>query len=157
MLTQERLKELLDYDPDTGAFTWKVNRTAGIKVGDIAGTNNQGYIMIRVDGKKYSAHRLAWLYVYGCWPTNEIDHINRVRGDNRSCNLREVTKQENGWNQSMYKSNKSGFTGVHWSQKESCWVAQIQKRGSKMTLGRYDTPEEANAAYVRAKAEYHKF
>jgi len=111
-LTVERLKKFLEYSSDSGVFTRRV-ATGGSKVGDIAGTKHRtGYIHIRVDGKKYSAHRLVWLYKYGVFPSRDIDHINHVRDDNRLSNLREVSKQENMQNSSKYSTNTSGVVGV---------------------------------------------
>ena len=83
-LTAERLREVLDYDPDTGVFTRKVRTASSVKVGDVAGSlNGKGYIRIRVDGRLYFAHRLAWLYVHGEWPVDQVDHINGIKNDNR--------------------------------------------------------------------------
>lgn len=158
MLTQERLKELLDYDPETGVFTWKVYRGGRIKKGENAGWfNDEKYKHIKIDGKQYKAHRLAWLYVYGQLPVKDIDHINRDRADNRIRNLREVSNQQNSWNQRVGKNNTSGYTGVTWYKRINKWGAYIKVNYKRIHLGFYSTPEEANAAYVRAKAEHHKF
>ena len=92
MITQEELKELLDYNPETGLFTWNVYNN--IKNKTTAGTFNDGYIQIKIKQKIYQAHRLAWLYVYGEWPKGQIDHINGIRDDNRIENLRDVTNRE---------------------------------------------------------------
>lgn len=157
MLTQERLKELLDYDPDTGVFVWRVSR-GGINKDTQAGSKlSNGYIYISISKRRYYTHRLAWLYVHGCWPTNQIDHINRVRDDNRICNLREATPSENQWNGGKYKNNTSGLLGVQCIKSSGKWKAQITIHGIVKNLGHFNTPEEANAAYVRAKAEHHKF
>jgi hypothetical protein len=95
-LTQQRLHELLHYDPSTGAFTWRVAPNRRIIAGSVAGvTETNGYRRIRIDGRQYGAHRLAWLYMHGEFPPNDIDHINRTRDDNRSTNLRAVTRKEN--------------------------------------------------------------
>ena len=159
MLTQERLKELLDYDPETGVFTWKsIVFGSHMKVGSVAGSMySNGYLRIKINGKDYRAHRLAWLYMYGCWPTNQIDHINRVRDDNRIANLREATNKENQWNRGKQKSSTSGFTGVSWHKKSGKWQSRIAVNKKVIQLGVFNTPEEAHAAYVRAKAEHHKF
>lgn len=113
MLTQAKLKELLEYDPISGVFRRKIN-IGGAKIGDIAGTDNgDGYMKIRVAGKSYKAHRLAWLYVMGRWPKNDIDHINGVRCDNRIINLREATRAENKQNTRKANSNnRTGLLGV---------------------------------------------
>ena len=83
-LTQERLKELLHYDPETGYFTWKISPNNAVKVGSVAGTSMNNYIRIIIDHKAYLAHRLAFLYMEGYFPEHEVDHINRIRDDNRS-------------------------------------------------------------------------
>ncbi len=107
MLTAERLRELLTYDPETGHFRWVF--TKGCRAGgQIAGTvRRDGYLCIAVDGRKHKAHRLAWFYMHGRWPHPEIDHINRSKLDNRLCNLREATRVENNANRgvSRYQPN----------------------------------------------------
>lgn len=158
MLTQERLKELLDYDPETGVFVRKKNVRGGFSIGDIAGTiNDNGYRIINIDGKRYRAHRLAWLYVYGVHPSAYLDHINRDRSDNRINNLREVNKQQNSWNHGGNIANTSGFTGVSWHKKSNKWRAAIRVNYVQRALGYFDTKEEAHAAYVQAKVEHHNF
>lgn len=153
MLTQERVKELLDYYPATGVFVWKVNKNRA-KAGSTAGSPySTGYVYIQIDGKKYKAHRLAWLYVYGCWPDKEIDHINRNRSDNRLGNLRDTDK--NSWNTGDYKNNTSGYQGVSWHKHAKKWLAQIKVYGKQKHLGLFDTIEAANAAYIAAKEEHH--
>ncbi|MCK9994454.1 MAG: hypothetical protein Dbin4_02974, partial [Alphaproteobacteria bacterium] len=98
-LTQSRLKELLHYDPDTGVFTRRVQTSSNARVGDVAGClHPEGYRHIQIDGKRYAAHRLAWLYMTGEWPTNQLDHLNGVRDDNRWGNLREATHGQNQQN-----------------------------------------------------------
>ena len=125
IITQSNLKKILHYNPDDGFFTWKININK-VKVGDLAGyTNKRNYIRIRAEGRRYMAHRLAWLYMKGEWPRNEIDHIDHVRSNNKWNNLREATHQENSKNQKLHKTNTSGFTGVCWDKGRSEWIAQI--------------------------------
>jgi len=113
-LTYDRLKEVLFYDQNTGIFLWKYSKQSRF-VGEIAGSkNNKGYRSISIDGVLYKEHRLAWFYVYGKWPENEIDHINRIKIDNKISNLREVTKSQNRQNINVKKNNKSGCRGVSW-------------------------------------------
>ncbi|MFZ2541849.1 MAG: HNH endonuclease [Gallionella sp.] len=148
MLTQTRLKQLLDYNPETGVFTRRVVISNRTKVGDVAGTlNAKGYIIIRVDGKQYLAHRLAWLCAQGEFPPNEIDHINGIKTDNRICNLRAATRSENAMNQNMNARNTSGFKGVSWSKLRQKWYAHCQVNGKKHYLGCFDTAEKASAIY----------
>ena len=157
MLTQARLKELLNYDSLSGVFTWA--RPQGcMAIGSMAGTKDRnGYIQIMIDKKRYLAHRLAWLYVCGEFPDKEIDHINRNPSDNCICNLRTATRLENQQNHSVRKDNKSGIVGVSWHKASGKWRAQIRFFGRKIDLGIFPTAEEACAARAEAKAKYHTF
>lgn len=158
MITQERLKELLDYDPGTGVFTWRIDRTGTAKAGSVAGSlDADGYPQIKVDNRLYKAHRLAWLYIYGELPPHQIDHINRVRTDNRICNLRTATNAENLQNQRKRRNNTSGVIGVSWRKGLSKWQARIMFNGRCIHLGYYKTIEEAAAARAAAKAKLHTF
>lgn len=156
-LTQERLKALVHYDPDNGFFTWNMKRRR-CRPGDMAGCRmKHGYICIRIDDILYTAHRLAWFYMTGQWPADQIDHINGVRHDNRFANLREATNLENTQNcvGTLRRSNKSGYTGVRKDRDK--WVAEIKTNYKGKYLGRFDTAEEAYAAYLKAKHELHPF
>jgi hypothetical protein len=126
MLNQKTLKKYLDYDPETGIFKWKIART-GIKIGDVVGHLHKttGYVYIRLLGKRYSGHRLAWLYVHGKFPDNQIDHINRVKNDNRIDNLRDVTQSVNARNRDLLSTNTSGHTGVKWNKKQQAWKVTV--------------------------------
>ena len=150
MLTQSRLKELFCYDISTGNFIRRIDRQC-VKAGSIAGTkNDRGYIKIMVDRKNYSAHRLAWIYVYGEIPTGfEIDHINRNTSDNRIVNLRLATHQQNAENVKLHAKNKSGYKGVSWWEPTQKWKAQIGHKNQKYHIGLYETKEEAKAAYEK--------
>lgn len=151
-LTQDRLKELLHYDPGTGVFVWRVNRTWSVRAGDVAGKkHHSGYWNLFVDGKWLMAHRAAWLYSYGTWPTADIDHINRIRDDNRLCNLREANRAENCQNQPVRRNNRSGVTGVLWHKAANKWVAQISINRKLKHLGVFDTKDEAIAARKAAE------
>lgn len=156
MLTQERLKEVLNYDADTGVFTWAIKRTNSVYIGKVAGSPQIGYISIRIDNKLYLAHRLAWLYVYGYFPKNHTDHINNIRDDNRICNLREATAAENLQNYpATRKNSKTGMIGV--SKKRKKYRARLMLNRKEIYLGVFDTPEEAQAAYISAKEKLHPF
>lgn len=112
-LTQKRVKELLDYDPETGLLTWKVNRRGSAKAGDVIKTvDGAGYIQLSVDSKRYLAHRVIWLWNYGYFPENQVDHINRIKTDNRLCNLREVSRSCNLQNTNLSMRNSTGVKGV---------------------------------------------
>lgn len=149
-LTAERLRELLHYEPETGIFRGRVT-SGGRLAGDVAGyCSHSGYVEIRVDRRPYYAHRLAWLYVYGIWPSGGIDHRNQIKHDNRIDNLREATGSQNGANTGKRIDNTSGFKGVSWSKQSRRWQAHIRSHGRSKYLGLFDTPEEAHAAYVEA-------
>lgn len=156
MLTQAQVKELFDYDPETGIIRWMV-RKGSVQAGTVAGSpNDRGYIQIRIDKTTYRAHRLAWLIFYGRWPENQIDHINGIRTDNRIKNLREANAAQNAQNQRTASSdNKSGYLGV--SVFRNKWQAQIMVNGKNRYIGVYDTPEEAHEAYLAKKRELHEF
>jgi hypothetical protein len=157
MVTQQRLKELLHYDEETGKFTWMVKK-GRIKPGHLAGSvNNCGYVHICIDRKHYKASRLAWLYVYGHMPSSYVDHVNRIRTDDRISNLRLASANENSQNRKMNSKNKSGISGVSWHKRTSKWTAQIMVNGEKIYLGIFETIEDAAAARSSAKEKYHTF
>ncbi len=148
-LTAERLRELLDYDPLTGVFRWRHMRTGVPKSGMAAGTvDDQGYLRIGVDGMRFRGHRLAWLYMTGVWPTDQIDHENGVRNDNKFANLREATRGQNQMNSKSWAA--SGLKGVVSAKKR--WQAQANWGGKHRYLGSFKTAEEAHEAYCRAAA-----
>jgi hypothetical protein len=154
-ITQERLKELLRYDPDTGFFFWRKAKGGWGRPGRPAGgTNGEGYRQIGIDRRYFYAHRLVWLYVHGEFPTNCIDHINGNRSDNRLANLRSATVQENNFNVRAVRA-ASGFVGVYWDERSKKWRASIKANGSATTLGRFSTPEAAHEAYQSAKRILH--
>ena len=155
-MTQSELKELLHYDQETGIFTWLKSINAKYKVGEIAGHYANGYIVITINKNNYKAHRLAWLYVYGYMPTKQIDHINRVRDNNKISNLRLVTNQENQFNSSLRKDNTSGVKGVSWHEKSKKWLASIRVDKKKTYIGIYETLELAKNAIDLARKKYHK-
>lgn len=153
MLTHQRLLEALDYDPATGMFRHK-EKKCHIHPGDIAGSNYPDYVRIYIDGKSYKAHRLAWFYVTGSWPTRFLDHANGDKRDNSIANLREADRSENGANIPVKSHNTSGLKGVSWYARTKRWKAQIQVKGRKIFLGYHLTKEAAYAAFCAA-AEVH--
>lgn len=156
MLTQQRLHDILNYDHETGVFTWKVGNKRNTKAGDIAGNvTNGGYIRIWINGKTHAAHRLSWLYLYGAVPTQQIDHINGIKTDNRLSNLRLATHAQNQQNTKTYANNTSGFKGVTWSRWASKWVAQISIDGRQKRLGYFATAEDAYEVYCEASRRFH--
>lgn len=154
-LTLADLREQLAYDETTGVFTRKIARSRRQRVGDVAGSMyKDGYVYIRVNTKKYLAHRLAWFYVNGEWPPQWIDHANLDRGDNRICNLRACTPSQNMHNMNAPSHNKSGIKGVCYDNTNRKWLASIQVDGKPKNLGRYPTSELAAAAYEAAAKNY---
>ena len=169
-LTARMLRELLDYDRDTGIFVWKRRNIDLFKTesswktwntrfsGTVAGrVDRYGYQEIRVLGARYKSHRLAWLYHYGEWPSLEIDHINRIKNDNRIENLREVSHLHNLQNQKeAQKNNKStGILGVSFHKASEKFVANISLNGSRKYIGLFLTKQEAHKAYVKTKTDLH--
>lgn len=154
MITQSRLKEVLDYDSDSGFFIWKVSRGSG-RAGNVAGyLHTQGYIRIVIDSRLHFAHRLAFLYMTGVFPENHTDHINGITHDNRWENLRPVTASENGRNQAKPKNNTSGITGVCWNKKSGVWQSGIRVDGKASHLGLFDHIFEAAAARKSAEIKH---
>jgi hypothetical protein len=149
------LKEMLDYNKDTGIFTWKIDRSSlakkGIKAGSISSDN---YVLLTLFNKQYKAHRIAWLFVNGSMPTNHIDHINGNKQDNRIDNLRLVTHSENSKNLSIDKRNKSGKTGVCWHVLSKKWIASISIDKKLKHLGYFDNIEDAILARKNAEITY---
>jgi hypothetical protein len=147
-ITQKLLKSLLSYDPDTGVFTWLVTRPGRAKINSKAGgLTARNYYHISIFGRKYKAHRLAWLYVYGVWPDRDMDHINRNGLDNRICNLRLATHSQN------MQNRHSKHRGV--TLKEGRWRARISLNKKQVFLGYYATREDALAARKSAELIYH--
>jgi len=135
----------------TGVFTWIINRYP-VSIGQIAGCiAHDGYRIIKVDGNQYPAHRLAWLYVNGRWPTGMLDHTNGDKLDNRIGNLREATSQQNNWNKKMKATNTSGFIGV--TVRTNTYQAKIKKDGESIFIGSFKTPEDAHEAYKAKSIE----
>jgi hypothetical protein len=150
-LTAERLRELLNYDPDTGLFTHRVSRR-GVTAGKIVGSKHaKGYIVIRVDEKLYLAHRLAVLWMTGVWPKEHVDHRDLNRANNVWDNIREATNAQNMANMGVPKHNTTGFKGV--TRRGEGFVSQICINGRHKYLGQFTTPEDAHAAYVIAANE----
>jgi len=148
MITQERLKEVLHYNPDTGDLTWLKRIAVCVTVGTVlTGITDRGYGRVKIDGKTHKLHRLAWLYMHGSLPL-EIDHINGKRADNRAANLRSVSRSENQKNMSLSRHNKSGVSGVTWDKREQRFKARI---GRKLFLGTFDNLFDA--VCIRKSAE----
>lgn len=156
MITQSFLKSILNYNPDTGIFTWKIKPAQCVKIGDVAGyiDKSTGYISIGINKKLYRAHRLAWLYIHGEFPIEEIDHINHDRSDNRIDNLRAVSHKDNGKNVSKRKDNTSGHLGIYWDKRRNKWHTQIKVKNKVIYLGLFTDIIEAIAVRKKAEIKY---
>jgi hypothetical protein len=160
MLTHKRLLEVLNYDPNSGVFTWRV-RIGQSVVGTTAGSihNRYHYLYIQIDCERYRAHRLAWFYVYKVWPSEDIDHLDGNTLNNAINNLRAVSRLINMQNQRRAhrtKKSTSKFLGVSWNQERQKWVAQIKVRGTTCFLGRFKSESAAYRAYLIAKRREHE-
>lgn len=166
-LSLAEISEVLKYDPDTGSFEWKPrpremfrslhefvrwnNRYAGKPTGN---KHYSGYVHLIFLGRRFAAHRVAWLFLYGQWPEGEIDHVNGIRSDNRGTNLRDVDRSGNQRNASRRTDNTSGVVGVVWSKRASKWASRINIYGQRKNLGFFDQLEDAVAARKAAEREY---
>lgn len=156
ILNQETLKKHLQYNQETGVFTWLTDRGYPVKRGDVAGTvSSHGYIMIKFLGRFRAAHRLAWLYVYGRFPIADIDHINGIRDDNRFSNLREASRSQNIMNSKIRSNNTSGIKGVCWHKGVGKWVAVCRVKGICKHIGVFTTKEAAAFAYKEYAMKAH--
>ncbi len=160
VITQEKLMGLLRYDPGTGLFVWLVVRGRFARPGSPAGAehkakrSNSSYIRIKIDGRSYLAHRLAFLYMTGNWPVGLPDHVNMNTMDNRWMNLRESTPSQNQANRTVRKDNKTGIKGVFYIPRDKKFSSEIQVQGQQIRLGYFDTAEAAGAAYEIAATKY---
>jgi HNH endonuclease len=144
-LTVEMAKELFYFDPTIKTLRWRVTVSNGkIKAGSIAGRIQDGYWCVGIGKKRnIKVHRVVWLLYYGCWPSNDIDHINLDKSDNRIENLRDVTMSQNLMNRAKQKNNTSGFKGIHWCSDRQRWRAHIGFEKKKINLGYYKNIEDA--------------
>lgn len=145
-LTADELRSVLIYDSVSGEFSWTKYPRKGLSLrrGNHAGYLDPfGYVIIRVNRIPFKAHRLAWLWMTGAWPDNELDHINHNRSDNRWTNLRQVTAKQNNENRLPSKKNKSGVCGVHWHPRDQRWQASIVHNYRRYHLGTFDVLQDA--------------
>jgi len=163
----EILREVVDYDPDTGGFQWKLRpadhfqtdqaakRWNGMHPGSKAGSlSPEGYLTITVARRNLKAHRVAWAIYYGSWPEGFLDHVNGVRSDNRICNLRQASRTENNRNARLSKANTSGAKGVYWVTRKKRWQARIYVGKRLLSFGHFVEKADAIQA-VRAARESH--
>lgn len=165
--TPERLKELVSYDPETGSFKWLPRELSSFScerwgkawnrryAGKNAGANGNGYIRVQIDGELYLAHRLAWLYVYGEWPLDGLDHKDGNPSNNAIKNLRECSKAENNRNMRIPVSNTSGYKGVSWNARARKWHSKIKFNGKTVFLGAFDSALDAHIEYRDAAHRLH--
>jgi uncharacterized protein YegP (UPF0339 family) len=155
ILSQARLKELLHYDPETGDFRWRTAARHGqITPWSLAGSpHSQGYVVLKVAGKSFRAHRLAWMYMTGSEPANDIDHIDGVKSNNQWRNLREATTKQNAENTPLRSDNSTGYRGVTFDAKKGLYRARIRHNGELIGLGRFKTAEQAAEAARAARAQ----
>lgn len=153
LLTQEYLKQILHYNPDSGEFFWIKNTP--IENWKRAGTKNPlRYVQILIQGKIYLAHRLAFIYMKGENPIEQIDHINHNKIDNRWCNLRLVSHQENHRNMPIQLNNKSGHNGIYWHKSANKWCSMIKVNGKNKYLGLFKNIKQAIQARKDAELYY---
>lgn len=174
-LNAEILRELVEYDPETGIFTWKKRdakwfsdsiyrkKEAWCNAWNSKWSGSPAFTAIMALGyckgsllnKQYFAHRLAWMYVHGCWPDGQIDHINGVKSDNRIKNLRDVNNSENSCNKLIQSNNRTGYKGVSFNKKSGKWISRIEINGKIFCLGYFSCPEDAHEAYRKAADRLH--
>lgn len=154
-MTQDKLKQILKYDPDTGIFTWLETNNKDL-IGKEAGyINDAGYRVITIKGKQQRAHRLAWFYMTGVKPRRIVDHKDNDRLNNKWENLRLANTKQNRCNTVLASNNTSGYKGVYWSNPRQKWVATINFNYKRRHLGYYDCPKAAHIAYVKAAKKLH--
>jgi hypothetical protein len=156
-LTAKKLRQVLSYDWETGIFKWRIKPAPRIRIGDVAGSDDgQGYIVIGYKGERHFAHRLAWLYMTGEWPTMEIDHEDTNPSNNKWLNLRDVPHSTNQHNHRRpQRNNQAGVLGVHYEVSTGRWRAQLRVGRRRILNASFVTMEEATAAYEEAKRTHH--
>ena len=154
--SQEDLKEVLEYDPETGIFIAKTNRGYKYKKGDVLGViQRQGYLQVCAPGFNAQGQRMAWFYMEGYWPEHHVDHINRIKDDNRWCNLRHVTRSCNFFNRPAQRNNTSGVTGVYYNKQTNKWYPQIRVNHHMVTGGFFDEFKDAVIGRYKLELENH--
>ncbi len=155
MISQSELQKLFKYNKETGDFIRKVKTAIATSVGEKAGyKNKQGYVQMRIQGKTYQAHALAWLYMFGEIPTL-IDHIDGNRSNNAITNLRIADRSINGFNREKKSESSSVFKGVLWSKKYGKWESKINASGKRKHIGYFHSEQEAGHAYNKSAIELH--
>ncbi len=154
-LTAEFVRSILNYDPKTGVMTWAQTLSNRAPKGSVVKYKTSGYPAVRILGKLYRVHRLAWLIMTGEWPEFEVDHRDTDRANNIWKNLRASTSSQNKCNRPLMKNNASGVKGVYWCKNVSKWRVKICINGNDKHIGLFDSLEDARAAYAGASEEFH--
>lgn len=151
----EDFRNTFDYNPETGELRWKVKAATNTRIGSLVDCRSNGYILVRFRWRLYKAHRVIWLLHYGEWPVDQLDHINRVRHDNRIANLRLATNTQNNINKPKQANNTSGFKGVSWNKDCNKWQSHIRINKRSFYLGLFETKEEASEKYLSIAKSHH--
>lgn len=156
-VSAERLREVFDYDPDTGQLRRKIRMGSRGAVGALVGSiGSEGYRVVCIDGERYYAHRLIWLHVYGMWPNAQVDHVDGDRSNNCLSNLRDVNASQNQQNLRGARRNSStGIKGVFWSDRSKKYTVQIGINGKRKSLGLFSDIDVAAGVYARAASKLH--
>ena len=156
MIDQETVKKLFHYDAESGMLIWRFGNGRNVKPWqEVKAKNGNGYYTAKIHGKSYLAHRLAWLYVHGSFPNKYIDHKNRIRNDNRLCNLRDVNTTDNAQNISLPSHNKSGYIGVSWIKSHNCWTVYVKVNKKNKWLGYYKNLDDAVAVRKAGEKQHY--
>ena len=151
-LSQTELKKIFLYEPDTGFLRWKEGKSNMVKNSKSGCKNASGYLIVTINSKSHRVQRVIWIYMFNHIPSGfYIDHINGNKTDNRLCNLRLATNSQNQQNRPAPQNNTSGYRGVTWHKQASKWMARICLDNKRVSLGLFETAEEAYKAY-RLKA-----
>lgn len=155
-ISADYVRRLFDYRPETGLFYWREQRSWKTPSGSTAGNvARDGYVRVKIDSQPVLAHRLAWLYMTGAWPADEIDHRDLCRTNNRWENLRVASHGQNQSNTRTYRNNRTGLKGARLDARSGKYYAVIVKGSVQTHLGTYQTAQEAHAAYAVAAKQIH--
>jgi len=151
----DEVKKLFDYNPKTGIVKRKIYRCGrALKGSVVCGKSKKGYLIVGLNGKNYMLHRIIWLYYYGVWPKNQIDHINQRKDDNRIDNLRDVNTAVNCQNRGVAKNNKAGYSGVYFNKANKKWIASTTRFSKRIYFGCYEKKQEAINKIINYKKQY---
>jgi hypothetical protein len=156
VIDQEIVRKLFYYDAESGMLLWRNGNRRNVKPWQEAkASNGHGYYTAKINGKTYLVHRLIWLYVHGSFPHKYLDHKNRIRNDNRLCNLRDVNTTDNAQNISLPSHNKSGHIGVSWIKSHNCWTVFVKVNKKNKWLGYYKNLDDAVAARKAGEKQHY--